>query len=226
MPKGTLLTFKQKTPKDHPLIEIAGPIDIGKNIIASLVAKRLSSPFLSLPVLDPTTLTGRGLLHTLTTTPKDLEAHPEWWAHIYSAHLYEQKNTINSLLTQSPVIVTNYTYSLKTWMGAMDVDISNFCSKLTKPNIIFVLNGEPIYQSSRLVFDFSVDFVRRIKKAYSYSNDIRVIKVNLSDFYSLHTHTYVNNICVAISAHMAKHGYEVNEKELYHPSFFMKKKDV
>ena len=224
-----LLNLKEKPAKIHPLVEILGPIDIGKTPIAQLVARRVKGHFISFPVLDPTTITGRGLLASLTTMPRGLEANPHWWAHIYAANLYEQSSRITQLLEKQPVIVTNYTLAYKTWMRILGLNISNFTTSLPEPNIAYLLYGDPIVPSSRPIFDFSPEFSYRVKRnvGLGYSIDSMVRKVILSDFESKFPHVCVNNVATAITANLrTKFKCRVDETELYTADSFLKKKDV
>ena len=101
-----ILTLKEKPKKENPIIEIMGPIDIGKTLIAQLVARRLNATLFAFPILDPYSMTGRGLLAALSQTPRGLESNPYWWSHIYAANMYEQKEKIKEALEKhQPKIV-------------------------------------------------------------------------------------------------------------------------
>jgi hypothetical protein len=227
MPRGKLLDLKEKPEKKHPLIEILGPIDIGKTPIAQLVAKRLKGTFIPFPVLDPSTITGRGLLASLTTMTRSLEAHPHWWAHIYAANLYEQKSKIEDCLAKGPVVVTNYTVAYKLWMNILGVNTDGFVGDMPAPNSTFYLYGDPITPTNRPKFDFSPELNIRMKRALTYTPDIRARRIILTDYYSPFTHVFINNICVSITSCLRdKFGCKVDEKELYLADAFLKKKDM
>lgn len=226
MPRGKLLDLKEKPEKKQPLIEILGPIDIGKTPIAQLVAKRLKAKFIAFPILDPSTITGRGLLASLTTMTRSLEAHPHWWAHVYIANLYEQKSKIEAALLEGPVVVTNYIISYKLWMGSLGVSTDGFFSELPVPNAGYLLSGDPIVPTNKPKFDFSPEMVLKIKKVLSTSSDVRIRKIHFSDFYSQFTHAHINNICVAITNNLQERfGCKIYEKELYLSDAFIRKKD-
>jgi hypothetical protein len=149
MPKARVLDLKKKEPKSsNPLIEIMGPIDIGKTPIAQLVAKRINATLVSFPVLDPFSVTGRGLLSSLSTNARGLEQQPNWWAHMYAANFYENISRVESALERGPVVITNYTNSFICWMKALNVDVSKFITNLPPPSISYVLCG------SRVLFIF------------------------------------------------------------------------
>jgi hypothetical protein len=227
MAQAKLLDLKEKLPKPNPLVEIIGPIDIGKTPIAHLVARRVKGTFIPFPVLDPTTLTGRGLLSSLATGAKALEQNPHWWAHIYAANMYEQVSRIKNALTHGPVIVTNYTMAYRLWMRALGVDTTAFTSNLPVPNLAYILCGEQIAPTDRPIFDFSYEFVQRIRRGMFTNTSPFARKIVLSDFESKWTHTYVNNICTAISSNLrTKYSCKVNEKELYTTESFMQKKEL
>lgn len=223
---GKLLDIKGKIPKKHPIIEIIGNIDIGKTPVAQLVARRLKATYIPFPVLDPTSLTGRGLLTTLTQNARELERNPHWWSHIYSANMYEQVSRIEEANESGPVVVTNYTMAYRMWMKTLGVNIENFTAHLPEPNVAYVLYGEQIVPTSRPIFNFSSEYIQKIKRNVAIINDPRVKKLVLSDFYSLYRHVYVNNICVAITTNVKeKYGCYVDEKELYSLNSFIMKKD-
>lgn len=227
MPRGKLLDLKDKPEKKFPLIEILGPIDVGKTFVAQLVARRLGAPFIPFPVLDPSTITGRGLLASLTTMARSLETYPQWWAHIYAANLYEQKTRIEAALMVGPVVVTNYTTAFKIWMNLLGVSIQGYVTEMPMPNASFCLYGDPIVSTNRPKFDFSPEFCFRIKKSLGSLVPGTARRVLLTDFYSSYTHCYINNIVVAITENLRERfNCKVDSKELYSADCFLKKKDL
>lgn len=219
-----LLDLKEKPPKLNPLIEIIGTLDIGKTPVAQLIAKRIGASFISFPILDPTTLTGRGLLHSLSTNPKGLELNPYWWAHIYAANMYEQATKIRDLLKSGPVVVTNYTLAYEAWMRPLGINTTSFIAELPSPAIAYLLSGDKIVDTPKPIFQFSSEFQVKLRRALSTrSFDKRIRKVILADFFSKYSHTYVNNLSVAISSDInKKYNCKLNELELYGPDAFFR----
>ncbi len=222
-----ILTLKPKPKHPYPLIEIMGPLDIGKTPVAKLVARRLSSTSIPFPVLDPSSLTGRGLLTSLASVSKELESTPDWWAHIYAANLYEQVEKIEYALMLGPVVVTNYVMAYRIWMKALGVDISNFTRNIPEPSVAYLLKGDPIVPIARPKFQLSIELILKIQRLMNFSIDSRVRKVSLSDFQHKFTHIHVNNICMSITSDLKERfGCWVDERELYTLDSFLKKKDV
>lgn len=227
MSQSKILNLKKKAPKPNPLIEIMGPIDIGKTSIAKLVAKRLQGTYIAFPVLDPFSITGRALLSSLTQNPRGLEVNSNWWAHIYSANLYENHYRIQEALELGPVIVTNYTSSFKFWMKTLELPVITYVDKLTQPDYMYILLGDEIVPTNRPKIDFSPEFILRINRHIANIKLPRFKRIQFNDFYSPTMHNHVNNIATAISSDINSiFKCPVNEKELYTKDHFIKKKDI
>ena len=116
--------LRSKKKKENILIEILGQIDCGKKEIGDLVAKKLGATYLSFPLLfNLDSPTASILRNALIHSPRVLEANPQWWAHIYMAHLQEVKDKINAALEHGPVVVTNYVMAFRVWARAASFDI-------------------------------------------------------------------------------------------------------
>lgn len=226
MPKAKVHDLKEKSPKPYPLIEIMGSLDIGKTTVARLVARRLEATYVAFPVLDPYTLTGRALLASLTKTPKGLESNGLWWAHIYAANLIEQQDRITEALKTGPVVVVNYLWAFRIWMGILGIRVNEFTFTLPSPDIGYVLFGPEPIPTDRPKFDFSIDFTTKLSRSMSHPKNQKTIKVLLSEFAHTSTHIYVNNISAAITASVDRRfKCGVNEFEVYTSKDFLKKKD-
>lgn len=202
-----------------------GPIDTGKAALAKLVARRLGCSFIGFPILDPTTFTGRGLLSLLPS--QHLENIPEWWAHFYAAHMYEQQHRLVSELEKGPVVVTNYLLSYKYWMRNLGVDTSNYITKLPHPDLGYALKGDPITGLTHLKFNFSSELILKQKRTYSKILVPSIKSLDIDDYRSGYPHVTLNALAIEITNDLKKkYKCRVKEKELYTADMFPKKKDV
>ena len=222
--KPSLLNLKDKEGLPNPLVEIMGPIDMGKVSLAKLVARRLNCQYIGFPILDPTTLTGRGLLSLLTT--EKLETVPEWWAHFYAAHLYEQGERIRKELEVKPVVVTNYIYSYRYWMRNLGIETTSFTTGLPIPNMGYALTGDPIDNSFGTKFNFSPEFTLRQKRTYAKIPHTYIKSINTEDYKSGYPHVMFNAIATLITDDL-KRKYKCRVyNEVYTSTMFPKKKDL
>lgn len=222
-----VLNLKPRQTKEIPLIEIMGPIDVGKTVVAQLVARRLQATLLTFPILDPYTMTGRALLASLTNSPKGLESNSQWWFHIYAANLYEQQQKIKTALESGPVVVTNYIFAYRIWAKAMGLDISSFTVGLPDPDIAYLLSGNEVVPTDRPKFDFSPEFVSRIRRGIMHPADSRIYKVNLQEVHSKFYHMTINNAACTITDHVQeKFDCSVMEDALFTQDCFLRKKDL
>lgn len=211
--------LKKKQKEPFPIIEMMGPIDIGKTNVSMLVAKRLKGNFLSLPVLDPYTSTGRALLAALSNSPRALEKKPEWWAHIYIANVYEQADRIESLRMIGPVVINNYLLSYRSWMRAtgmnMAVWLKGFTVNLTEPLAAYSVVGHDPLPTSGPKFDFSPEFILSIKRSMNLMADKRVTKVDMGEINYKAIHVTVNNTAIAITNDLRdRYKLKVDETQL------------
>lgn len=222
-----ILDLKEKSQQPNPLIEIQGPIDIGKTPIAQLVARRLKATFIPFPILDPYTVTGRALLSSLTQTPRGLESHPYWWAHIYAANLYEHCDKIRVALVSGPVITTNYVRSYILWMRSAGIDVEGFIKDLPSVSMAFMLSGLSSIPTTRPKFNFSPEFIYKVQRSMAHVEDKKSTRILLSSYENKFTHMFVNSISIDVSLIIAdKYSLKIKEKELYTKESFMLKKDL
>lgn len=224
--KSKILNLKKKEDQvKFPLIEILAPIDCGKTPIAKLVARKLSGYYFSFPVLDPQSMTGRILLTSLVNNVEAIEAQPHWWSHIYAAHLYEQKEKLESLLEEGPVVVTNYTLAYRAWMNSLGLDMTTnlaaFTQNLPKVNLAIALNSYIQFPSTQPKFNFSFNLKNRISSSIQKLADSRVYKVRNEDVDAPYLFQRANKLCSRIAALAAlRYNLEVDEKCFYDKNSF------
>ncbi len=230
MSKSKMLGLPKKD-KEYPIIEIMGPMDVGKTYIAKLVARRINGMHVSFPVLDTSTMTGRALLSALSRSPRGLESSPEWWAHIYIANVYEQMNKLKEINSKMPLVITNYVLSYRIWMKATGVDMAHFLKGFTinlpQPNVAYSIIGENPVPQDRPTFDFSPEFVLRVQRGMSNPVDKRVNRVILSNTESKFVHVSVNSAACSITQDLKnRYKLRINETALYTRDEFLKKGDL
>lgn len=201
MPK--ILNLPEKKPV-YPLIEIMGSVDIGKSLVAKYLALRINAEFKSFPILDPKSPTGRILLFGLTKNIQLLEKNPEWWMHIYAANLYEQGAYLREALKKGPVIVTNYMYSYKAWMGSCGINSrefgKSFTASLPVPNIAYSIStSEPLIEHTGLKIGFSEELKYNLKKNLSNPRNSKIVKVKVSEVSYSFPQVAVNKILISVS---------------------------
>lgn len=204
----------------NPLIEIAGPIDIGKTPIASLVAKRLNGAFISFPILTTTNVTGRSLLAALSTNTNALEASPNWWSHIYAANLYEQSLKISDYISRQPLVVTNYKVAFKLWMKNLGIDVSSYVRDLPSPSLIYILGGNHKIENSKPIYNFSEKLKISNKASFSHYRPIPKGKyISLDLLLGRSDREKVNQAAILIAEDVNNHfSCQINERALLGPS--------
>jgi hypothetical protein len=173
---------KKKTPP-FPIVEILGPPDIGKSQLAYLVAKRLNGNHLALPVLDPSSSTGSLLLANLTTNMQLLEKIPQWWAHIYMANTFEQKERIEALKKVGPVILTNYVASFRVYNRSIEAssNLAGYAAGLQEPDYIFQVQGpEWANRPSNLLLDYTPEVRNKLKRSFMNARVPKATKVSFN----------------------------------------------
>lgn len=218
-----VLDLKQKA-DITPLVEIMGPLDIGKTPVAYLVAKRLNATLITFPVLDPYSITGRALLSSLSQNSLVLEQNPNWWAHIYAANLYEHKEKIQSSLLKGPVVVTNYINSFNFWMKSLGLNISKFTNDLPQVNSSYSLYGKEPLPTTRPKFNFSNNFKFNNFRMFSMFKNTNITKIIMDDFRNDYSHAFANNLSCAITESLEKKYNLDIYNELYTIDSFVKKK--
>jgi hypothetical protein len=227
MSKPQILGVKRKLAKPYPLIEILGPIDIGKKKIASLIARRLLGVHFSFPTFSTKSSTSMALFERYTKDTVFLENNPQWWAHIYIANLYESLEVIKSSLEKMPVVVTNYVFSYKAWNSSLGVDMAHFLDGFTvdlpQPNIGYCLDGPTIESADNLDVNLSYYFKETYRKSILASRDKRIkhLKIAPSKF----IHMACNRTAMAITDDLKqKYNLPINETELANHLMFTSKK--
>lgn len=211
----------KKEKHQNPIIEISGAIDLGKTPIAQLIAKRIAATYISFPLLDPYSPTGRILLASLNNDPKKLEKNPNWWAHLYAANLYESKDKIAEAQARGPVVITNYTHAFKIWFNAFGLNVQSYVNTLPATAVEYILTGHDQFPSLKPKFDFSLTTKESIKDSFLRSRMKKAVRVPLENFYHRAQHAYANNIACAITTNIKrKFHLEVDELMLYKPDIF------
>jgi hypothetical protein len=230
-----LLGMKNRKVKKPVIIELLGPIDVGKKYIAQLVARRINGTFISFPkIFSPDDFqngVSPHLIKLLTSSPKQLERNPEWWAHLYIASIYEYKQTIEKAVLEGPVILTNYINSYRIWMKSIGLEnfnqsFSGFTKNLPKPNIIYYVNGEAWKQpNTNLNINLSPEVVFKINSSLKFTCNTGARKVDLDWFDSKFTHAAINKTSKLITNDLKKNfKLDVNELVLYTSENFLPKK--
>ena len=217
-----ILNLKEKE-QTYPLIEILAPIDAGKTGVAKLVSKRLYGNFIAFPILDPRTSTGRALLSSLTTNLRELERSPDWWAHVFAAHLYEHRDKIIALRSIGPVFVTNYLTAYRVWMRQLGTEVNGFVSGLPRPSLCYNLYGASLPPTpNSMHLDFAPDFKHRIKRSFAAVAGRNTIRVPVPAFAHDRPYSFYNSICASISSDIAlRFSLEHLETEFYKHSDFI-----
>lgn len=145
-----ILGFDQRT-NNYPLIEILGTMDLGKNLMAEQIAKKLGAAYFSYPYYNVTKSgTGRTLLEHITDVDKAklFTKEPYWWFLLYIANMYETKELIQEQLKIRPVVVLNYTTAVKIYSNSFGDSgirtmVNRAIGELPTPAERFNLIGNP-----------------------------------------------------------------------------------
>ena len=169
------------------------------------------------------------LLKALVSTELLFET-PMWWAHIYSAHLFEFKADIEEAQKHGPVVVTNYTKAFSIWNKALEINpevLSTFNRSLPRVDNAYAILGEvPIY-TDRPVFEFPSEFKRKIKKALLWPTDRSIVKVSTGADYSKFNYICLNNVLTTLTGHIQKrHDVAIDFTVLFAENQFPLKKDL
>lgn len=217
----------KKRKSRFPLIEVLGPIDCGKRIIAPALASMLSGSWIELPSFS--TNTGRLLYSSLFASTSSVEAFPHWWAHIYGAHMLEHVDEIDSLRNKGPVIVTNYALAYKIWNSCLDFPYSTYETMvrgIETPDIGYIINSNLTQDNFKTIkmnltprFEHSVKFCM-----LKGGKDTIIVDCNqTSDYY----HVNLNNTVRTIAEHASKkYKLPINYSVVFTADMFMKKKDL
>jgi len=171
MKKPIIVGLEKKDSNPFPLIELCGPIDIGKKYVGQLLAKRIHGHYVGFPIVGAMGPANRILIKALLTDTNNLEKNLYWWAHIYIASLYESAHFIENLNKEMPVIVSNWTNSFRTWFGSCGLNMphfyNGFTADLPKPTKVYVLDGENWADTQgNLVATFNPELVQHINSSF------------------------------------------------------------
>lgn len=221
MPKPKILGI-DKAKRTFPLIELIGPVDIGKRYIAKLVASKLLGYQVGFPVLDQNSITGSAILAASTSSEGSMETLPHWWAHIYAAHLLEYGDYLKRLLKERPVIVTNYILSYRYWNSATGAKSISERTEGIFPDLPIPQKGYSIIGAKsedfpgNLQFPISETFKIRLRVGMHRALDGRIVKVHTNPEDSLHT--YVNQTAKSITDDICQHfKLKQNPFAMYNP---------
>jgi len=200
-----------------PIIEIIGPPDIGKTPIANLVASRLNGNVLTFPILDPTSATGNLLLTNLTTNLPLLEKAPQWWAHIYIANTFEQKERILALQKAGPVVLVNYLHSFRTFNKSIGANttLTGYSAGLPEPDYMFHLQGpEWLERASNLLLAYTPEVRAKLRKSFNTCKVPGAVRLKIEE--SMNKTQRINYVAVQITDTISKKfKLPVNHEILY-----------
>lgn len=216
---------KRKT--RFPVIEVLGPIDSGKRIIAPALASMLNGSWVELPSFS--TNTGRLLYSSLFASTSLIEAVPQWWAHIYGAHILERVDEVENLRSKGPVIVTNYALAYKIWNSCLDFPFSTYETMIRGieiPDIGYTINSNLTQDNFKTI---KMNLTPRFENAIRFcmQKDIKnTVRVDCNQT-SNHYHVNLNNIVRTIADHASKkYKLPIDYSVVFTADMFMKKKDL
>lgn len=212
-----VLGRKKEVRTNYPVLEITGNVDIGKRVVANLVSKRLGAALYYFPNLDITTHTGRTLVSTLTSKPEMLEANPYWWLYISTANILEKHAEIQEVRTTRPVVVCNYTSSMRGWFRALGIDANQFWA-VTRPlkkadKTYCIVSETPICKSTNMSFNHSPELIKEVNWYFSIRGTYdtkNTVTLHIDPTIFKYAYQAVNKMSSTISNH-AKREYHIKE---------------
>lgn len=223
--KAHLHGVEPARPEPWPVFEVFGAADVGKKLVAELVAKRLGGYCVHLPCLDLQSFTGRALLHAIAHQAPLLEREPHWWAHLYAANMHEQRGRIEALREHGPVVVVNYMWGFRTWMRAAGVEsLDGFFGRLPEPLHGYSLVGHGWQTPGNLNLSFSATLLNKVQRASAMGPGKKTTVVKVQEGRPNELWRAMNRAAMDVCASIReRYRLDVDEGQLYTPSLAARK---